>query len=323
MKKILAIWLLCLSCVQAKAHSNDENAFHVGVMLFEGAQAIDFVGPIEVFGQAGFRITTVNKDGREINTAMGLKVVPDRAFSKDLQLDALLIPGGNVNGHLLKDVAIKNWILAQSEAAQYVMSVCNGAFILANTGLLDGLNATTIEKAFTSFERQYPQVNLVRDRKLTDNGKVLTTAGLSSGIDGALSLVAKVKGERVAHSVAAKIEYQWMPDGGYIRGKMADQVLPDFGNLPSGISLLSRTFHYGDERVWYQGYRFDIGVLEIVDLSAWLAQQMAAAGWKLAGDRGALTWSFEHGDAHWLLHASMKPTSDAEVVAHLTLTRQL
>ncbi|OCQ19090.1 hypothetical protein A7985_21835 [Pseudoalteromonas luteoviolacea] len=323
MKKIVAMWLLCLSCVQANAHSNDENAFHVGVMLFEGAQAIDFVGPIEVFGQAGFRITTVSKDGREINTAMGLKVSPERAFSSDMQFDALLIPGGNVNGQLLEDAKIKNWIVAQSRTSQYVMSVCNGAFILASTGLLDGLNATTIEKAFDSFEHHYPKVTLVRDEKLTDNGKILTTAGLSSGIDGALSLVAKVKGARAARSVAAKIEYQWAPGGGYIRGKMADRVLPDFQDLPQGIAMRTRTFHYGDEQAWYQGYIFDMGAKQASHLTAWLEQQMTTAGWQRRGISGALTWSVERDDAQWLLHISMKPVDEKQITAHLTLTRQL
>ncbi|KZN35413.1 hypothetical protein N474_20975 [Pseudoalteromonas luteoviolacea CPMOR-2] len=323
MKQVMVLWLMCLCCMQVKAHSTDDNAFHVGVLLFEGAQAIDFVGPIEVFGQAGFRITTLSKDGEAITTAMGLQVTPHQAFSQELQLDALLIPGGNVNDRLLNDVTVAQWIKAQSKSARYVMSVCNGAFILANTGLLDGLRATTIEKAFNSFEHNYPNVTLARDKKFTDNGKILTTAGLSSGIDGALSLVAKVSGAKVARTVAAKIEYNWQPNGGYIRGKMADRVLPQFDNLPKDVALLSRVFHYGDETTWHKGYTFGIDESKTELLSTWLNQQMTNAGWQKAGAKNALAWSNNVNNTIWLLHVSLKRTSETELTAHLTLTQQI
>ncbi|MCF2859248.1 DJ-1/PfpI family protein [Pseudoalteromonas sp. SMS1] len=321
MKKII-MWVLCLSCMHVKAHSTDDSAFHVGILLFEGAQAIDFVGPTEVFGQAGFRITTLSKEGQAITTAMGLQVTPHQAFTPSLQLDALLIPGGNINDRLLNDVQINQWIKAQSDSAQYVMSVCNGAFILANTGLLDGLQATTIEKAFSSFERHYPKVILARDKKFTDNGKILTTAGLSSGIDGALSLVAKVRGQRVARSVAAKIEYNWQPNGGYIRGKMADRILPVFDGLPDEVTLLSRTFHYGSEHSWYTGYTFEVESHKGGLLATWLTQQMTGAGWQQAGDNHALAWSRKVDNSVWLVHVNLKTINETQLSAHLSLTQQ-
>ncbi|KID54622.1 hypothetical protein JF50_22175 [Pseudoalteromonas luteoviolacea] len=323
MKKIILAWLMCLYCIKGSAHSTDENAFHVGVLLFEGAQAIDFVGPIEVFGQAGFRLTTVSKTGKEITTAMGLKVTPAQSFANGTLFDAVLIPGGNINGALINDEQVQNWIKAQSREADYVMSVCNGAFILANTGLLNGLYATTIEKAFDSFAQQYPLVKLAKDKKLTDNGKLLTTAGLSSGIDGALSLVAKVNGMRSARTVAAKIEYDWTPNGGYIRGKMADRILPEFNDLPDSITLASRTFHYGDEQNWYKGYTFDLKNTQSSALFSWLNQQMTKAGWQAASTDNTRAWSKQVGEAQWLLHMSVKHQMGSTYTAQLTLNRQI
>ncbi|MBQ4839319.1 DJ-1/PfpI family protein [Pseudoalteromonas luteoviolacea] len=323
MKKRIMMWLMCLCCMKVNAHSTDPDAFHVGILLFDGAQAIDFVGPVEVFGQAGFRLTTVSKDGAEITTAMGLKVTPDQRLEPTMKFDAILIPGGSINGRLIEDPIIQNWIVAQSHSADYVMSVCNGAFILANTGLLDGLYATTIEKAFDSFARQYPAVKLARDKKFTDNGKVLTTAGLSSGIDGALSLVAKVSGMRSARTVAAKIEYDWVPSGGYIRGKMADRVLPEFGALPAGVALLDKTFHYGDEQNWFQGHVFDIGSKQSSRLSSWLDQQMKSAGWQAVSSDNTLVWSKRLGEQQWLLHVSVSHLQGTQFSTQLTLNRQI
>ncbi|WP_444957401.1 DJ-1/PfpI family protein [Microbulbifer sp. ZKSA002] len=252
------------------AHSTSKDAFHIGILLYDGAQTIDYAGPYEVFGQANYRLTTVSEDGGTITSAMGLKVAPDTSFDQDNQFDAVIIPGGSIN-EAMESPEVLQWIKEQSKQAQYVLSVCNGAFILANTGLLDGKKATTIRGAFDSFEKNFPDVELVKNKKFVDNGKFITTAGLSSGIDGALYLVSKVDTIEKAKSVAAKIEYLWLPEGGYIRGMMADKIMPNLGDLPESIQFVSKEYSYGSLEEWYTAFQLS-GDVETV--KAWFSEQM-------------------------------------------------
>ena len=117
------------------------------------------------------------------------------------------------------------------------MSVCNGAFTLANTGLLDGLKATTTAGNINRLRQSYPQITVAPDERVVDNGKILTTAGLSAGIDGALHMVDVMKGEGAGRSVALAIEYDWRPDGSYVRGAMADRLIPGVSRFLSGAKI--------------------------------------------------------------------------------------
>ena len=115
-----------------------------------------------------------------------------------------------------------DWIRAQARDATHVISVCNGAFILAATGLLDGLQATTFYDLIEALQKQAPKTTVVSDRRLVDNGKFITTAGLSSGIDGALHVVSKISGPGAAQMAALNMEYDWKADGRYARASFAD-----------------------------------------------------------------------------------------------------
>src|SRR5262249_42863864 len=111
--------------------------------------------------------------------------------------------------------------------AEYTMSVCNGAFLLANAGLLDGLTATTTSGRIDQLRAQYPKVKVVDDRRFVDNGKIITTAGLSSGIDGALHVIERVEGEGEAQQAALADEYDWRPKSGFVRAALADRNIPE------------------------------------------------------------------------------------------------
>jgi len=104
-----------------------------------------------------------------------------------------------------------------------VLSVCNGAFILAKTGLLDGLTATTFYDLIDELERRYPKVKAVRDRRYVDNGKFITTAGISSGIDGSLHVIGRLRGRAMAERAALNMEYEWKPGGDFARAAFADR----------------------------------------------------------------------------------------------------
>lgn len=222
----------------------------VGIVLFDGVQIIDFAGPYEVFGTAGFGVVTISRDGKPITTAMGLTVTPDHDFANAPDFDVMLVPGGDV-GDAQKDTALLDFIRARAAKARHVLSVCTGAHILGASGLLDGLPATTFHGALDTLARQYPRVEVVRDVRWTDNGKIITSAGLSSGIDAALHAVARLRGIDAARSTALHMEYDWKPEGGFVRTRMADRYMPTLRDVafPKGTNF-NRTLSLGDENSW-------------------------------------------------------------------------
>lgn len=222
----------------------------VGIVLFDGVQIIDFAGPYEVFGTAGFGVVTISRDGGPVTTEMGLKVTPDHDFASAPPFDVLLVPGGSTND-AQKDAALLDFIRARAEVGRQVLSVCTGAHILGAAGLLDGLQATTFMGALDSLESLYPKIDVVRDVRWTDNGKIITSAGLSSGIDAALHVVDRLRSTDVARSTALHLEYDWKPDGGFVRTRMADRYLPGLRNVvfPEGTGF-NRTVSLGDEQRW-------------------------------------------------------------------------
>jgi putative intracellular protease/amidase len=253
---LLAILLLPL----APAHANAPDApkTRVAVLMFDGVEIIDFAGPYEVFGQAGFDVHTVSRDGKAVKTAMNLNVNVDYSFDNSPPADIVLIPGGDVE-EAAKDAPTLAWIRKNSAPATQVMSVCTGSDILAGTGLLDGQSATTFHQHFDHMAKAYPKVTVVRDQRWVQAGKLVTSAGLASGIDAALHVVANLRGEKAARSVAMHLEYQWSPEVGFVRGLMADQFLrmPEkplqFGDGTTIRQLTS----VGDMKNWETQFRVE------------------------------------------------------------------
>ena len=123
--------------------------------------------------------------------------------------DILVIPGGSVSA-LIDDVAVRAWITRVAAESEHVLSVCNGALVLADLGLLDGLEATTHHGSLASL-RERAGVTVRDDVRFVDNGHILTSAGVSAGIDGALHLVEQLLGTRAAVATATYMEYEWTP----------------------------------------------------------------------------------------------------------------
>jgi putative intracellular protease/amidase len=233
----------------------------VAILLFEGVQMIDYSGPYEVFADAGYEVFTVAENKRPLTTANGdgEKVIPKYTFADAPQADIVVIPGGNFEAD--RDTATTAWVKRENAQDQHTLSVCNGAFTLANTGLLDGLSATTTAANILRMKRTYPQINVVSDQRVVDNGKIITTAGLSAGIDGALHLVEVMDGKEAAQSVALTIEYNWQPNSAYVRGVMADRLIPYFDSRPFGEDVADRV--QGDKDHW--------------DTITWVKSKMSAA----------------------------------------------
>jgi putative intracellular protease/amidase len=169
-------------------------------------------------------VFTVAKSKDAVTTSMGMQVVPAHSFADCPHADVLVIPGGGADT-VENDPASIQWLRTKAGDAQFVLSVCNGAFILARTGLLDGLTATTFYDLLDEFATRFPKVHAVHDRRYVDNGKFITTAGLSSGIDGSLHVIAKLRGQAMAQRAALNMEYDWKPTADYARASFADRPL--------------------------------------------------------------------------------------------------
>ena len=204
----------------------------VAILIFNGVQIIDYTGPYEVFGQARFDVFTVAETSAPIRTAMRMTVTPSYTFENCPKPDILVIPGGGgfqpgdgaVGDQMINPVLIK-WIQVNASSAKHVLSVCNGAFLAAKAGLLDGLEATTFYGLIDALKSVAPKTKVVSDKRYVDNGKVITTAGLSSGIDGSLYLISKLHGKGTAQAVALNMEYNWDPESKYARAALADKYL--------------------------------------------------------------------------------------------------
>jgi transcriptional regulator GlxA family with amidase domain len=188
----------------------------LGIFIFPDVEVLDFCGPYEVFSVTGhqvepgsFRVLTVGETAEPLAARNGLKVIPDVSFADCPPLDVVLIPGGQGTRPLLHHDQVLAWIYEQAGVAELVLSVCTGSLLLAKAGLLDGLEATTHHLALDLLREVGPQATVRDDVRVVDNGRVITSAGVASGIDMSFHVVAKLLGQEAAERVAMYIEYPW------------------------------------------------------------------------------------------------------------------
>ncbi|WP_395844355.1 DJ-1/PfpI family protein [Archangium violaceum] len=263
----------------------------VAILLFDGVEIIDFTGPYEFFGAAQFDVYTVAESHAPVTTAMGMTVVPKYGFADAPQADVLVVPGGTVADVVQREPVLA-WVKAQSAGARQTMSVCNGAFLLAGAGLLDGLTATTTFGNLDRLRAAFPKVKVVDDVRFVDNGRVLTTGGLSAGIDGALHVVRKLEGLGLAQQVALAGEYDWRPEAPFVRGALADRLIPQVDMDALGDWTVTRTQGGTD--------RWELELTGSSALSAAQLQQrlgeglVKVGGWARAAEDapGRSTWTF-------------------------------
>jgi len=221
--------MVITACAQTPAKSSKPPR-NLAILIFDGVQIIDYTGPYETFGHTysndgqAFNIYTVSEKTNAITTSMGMSVNPKFSFENAPKPDVLLVPGGDVRAQVDSPTVIK-WLQDASNNAEIVMSVCNGAFILAKAGLLDGMEATTTAGLIPLLRQEAPKVKVVDDRRFVDNCHIITTAGLSSGIDGALHVIERLYGLGTAQMAALGMEYNWDPDSRFVRAMLADKYL--------------------------------------------------------------------------------------------------
>jgi transcriptional regulator GlxA family with amidase domain len=189
----------------------------IGIVLFDGAEELDFVGPWEVFAaaahlrpDAGIEVRTYSKDGQAIRSAKGLRVIPDARFADAPPLDVLLAPGGEGRRQEMHDERMVGWLRARGAEARWVTSVCTGAFLLQAAGFLQGRRATTHWSAIEEL-KDHRDVTVLEGVRFVRDGNVVTAAGVSAGIDMALWLVGQLWEPDFARAVQRYIEYDPAP----------------------------------------------------------------------------------------------------------------
>jgi transcriptional regulator GlxA family with amidase domain len=204
-----------------------EGSIPVAFLVSEGAVIIDFCGPWEVFHDVyvpgrkddPFRLYTVAETTNPIHASGGMKIIPDYTLEMAPAPKVIVIPAQNG-----KSDAMLQWIRKSTKNTDVTMSVCTGAFLLAETGLLAGRAATTFHGAFSDFARQFPDIRLKRGARFVEDGNLASAGGLSSGIDLALRVVERYHGREVAKNTAYVMEYQgqgWMnPDSNNVYTKV-------------------------------------------------------------------------------------------------------
>lgn len=188
----------------------------VGILLYDDVEVLDFAGPFEVFSTASriverslqprpFDVFTVAADS-PIRARHGLVVVATHLMGQEPPIDVLVVPGGVVTDALRHRPTIE-WIAARARAARLATSVCTGAFLLAEAGLLQGRPATTHWEDQDEMAVAYPSVDVQRNVRFVDDGDVITSAGISAGIEMSLHVVGRLLGIDWARRTARQMEY--------------------------------------------------------------------------------------------------------------------
>lgn len=207
--------LLVLLLLAGRLPAQDQERHNVAILLYPGVELLDFAGPGEVFASAHntngqeFHVYTVAESAEPLLSQGFLRIVPEYTLDNCPQPEIIVLPGGNVP---TERPHVVDWVRRYSATDGTTLSVCNGALLLAKGGLLDGMTATTHHSALETLRLAAPRTKVVDNERVVDNGKVVTAGGVSSGIDGALHLVARVLGQDTARDTARYMEYRWEPD---------------------------------------------------------------------------------------------------------------
>ena len=187
---------------------------NVGIYLFNKVELLDFAGPYEVFSTTSelndhkvFKVFTISEDGGAIKSVNGLIVIPDYSFDNHPKIDILIIPGGEGTKNEIKKKKVMEWVNKTQGSAEIMATVCSGARIPAVLGLLDGLEATTHHSVIDDVKKLAPNVIIDHTKRFIDNGKIMTSGGISAGIDLSLHIVKKLCGEDTAQKTMEYMEY--------------------------------------------------------------------------------------------------------------------
>jgi transcriptional regulator GlxA family with amidase domain len=193
-------------------------SLNVALYLFPEIEVLDFAGPYEVFttasrvaqrqgGEAPFRVFSVARRQGVVKARAGLGFAADYSLDEHPPVDLLIVPGGVVDGER-RDPLLLDWLRRSATTARLVASVCTGAFLLGDAGLL-GQRATTHREDQADLQREFPELIVETDKRWVEDGKVVTSGGISAGIDMSLHLVERLSSRKLAEATARQMEYRW------------------------------------------------------------------------------------------------------------------
>jgi transcriptional regulator GlxA family with amidase domain len=196
---------------------------NVGIVLFEDIEVLDFCGPFEVFSVvrlneekrreelSPFQVWMVAEHSGLVTTTGNMKVMPHYTFENCPPLHILVVPGGWGTRKELNNPTMLEWLRARAAQVETLTSVCTGSMLLGFAGLLNGLHATTHWRSLNWMRDAFPEVTVEFEKRVVEDGRVVTSAGISAGIDMALKVVARYFGENIARATARHMEYSY-PD---------------------------------------------------------------------------------------------------------------
>jgi len=198
---------------------------NIGIYVFDDVEVLDFAGPFEVFSTASrvsrraqpgaeppFEVFTVGASRSPVTARGGLVVQPRCSFADHPKIDVLLVPGGVVTAELERPRVIA-WVAARAATAELTASVCTGAFFLARAGLLKGKSATTHWEDVAALRATAPSTRVVQGARWVEEGAVITSAGISAGLDMSLHIVSRLAGHELAARTARQMDYGWREEG--------------------------------------------------------------------------------------------------------------
>jgi transcriptional regulator GlxA family with amidase domain len=193
---------------------------NIGILIFDDVEVLDFCGPFEVFSVAARLAQEAGKepsltvftlaeraDGQPVRCVGGLLVQPHYSLENHPPIDLLVVPGGWGTRREVDNARLIDWIRAQATHTQFTTSVCTGAFLLGRAGLLAGRRITTHWASIERLRASLPSATVLEDIRYVDEGTIVTSAGISAGIDMALHLVARLHGDELARQTARQMEY--------------------------------------------------------------------------------------------------------------------
>lgn len=189
---------------------------NIAIFIFDDVEVLDFAGPFEVFSVTSelnnyepFNVYTLAEKPGAVTTVNGLSVNPKYCFLDCPRPDIFIIPGGVGSRAAAHSIHVLEWVKASFEQAEITFSICSGARILARCGLLGGLEATTHHEVIEELRELAPTAIVRENVRFIDHGRIMTSAGISAGIDLSLHVVSKLLGEAIARKTARYMEYDW------------------------------------------------------------------------------------------------------------------
>ena len=220
-----------------------DRPLRAGILVVNGVYNTELAAPFDVLQhtrfhtQPGMEVFTVSPDGQPVTTFEGLKMIPDYAFANAPAIDVLVIPSarGSMDTDL-QNQALIDWVKKTGSQARNVISLCDGAFILAQAGLLQGIPATTVPDDYGRFSQQFPGVDLRINVSFVDAGKVITSQGGARSYEATMHLVDRLYGRQVAEGIGKGLLVPWPPDPDTMTARIVEPTAPSTSAAPQATA---------------------------------------------------------------------------------------